>query len=105
MGGNEMTEDRGRLRVLFLMSAAGLMALLLLGRLAFWQVVDHSKIVLLANRQHQVTFRLPAHRGKILDRNGQLLAADVPVYNVVAAPDLIPAAQRAGVARALAPLL
>ena len=92
MGGSEMSEERGRLRVFFLMSAAGLMALLLFSRLIFWQVVDHQRIQLMANQQHQVTFKLPANRGRILDRNGQLLATDVPVYNVVAAPDLVPAA-------------
>jgi len=91
--------------VFFLMAAAAAMALLLTARLAFWQVLDHQHITMLANEQHQVTFKLPAHRGRILDRNGQILATDVPVYNVVAAPDLVTAAARPSVARALAPLL
>jgi cell division protein FtsI/penicillin-binding protein 2 len=100
-----VSTDRGRLRVLFLMAAAGLLAALLVARLAYWQVLEHRRIALLAAKQHQVTFKLPAHRGKVLDRNGQLLATDTPVYNVVAAPDQIRSLDRPAIARALAPIL
>ena len=100
-----MTEDRGRLRILWLMAAAALLAAVLVGRLAYWQVVEHSHIVALAAEQHQVTFTIPASRGRILDRGQQLLASDTPVYDVVAAPNLIPASQRAQTAAVLAPLL
>jgi stage V sporulation protein D (sporulation-specific penicillin-binding protein) len=100
-----MTEDRGRLRILWLMAAAALLAAVLVGRLAYWQVVQHGHIVALAAEQHQVTFPLPASRGRILDRGQQLLASDTPVYDVVAAPNLIPADRRAETAGILAPLL
>ena len=100
-----MTEDRGRLRILWLMAAAATLAAVLLGRLAYWQVVQHGHIVALAAEQRQVTFTLPASRGRILDRGQQLLASDTPVYDVVAAPTLIPADRRAATAAILAPLL
>jgi cell division protein FtsI/penicillin-binding protein 2 len=100
-----MTQDRGRLRVLWLMGIAALLAAVLVGKLVYWQLLEHQKIALLAARQHQVTFKLPAQRGKIFDRSGQLLATDTPVSNVVADPSLISAAGRTHVAEILAPLL
>ncbi|HEY8740760.1 MAG TPA: penicillin-binding protein 2 [Candidatus Dormibacteraeota bacterium] len=100
-----MTEERGRLRIFWLMAAAALLAAVLVGRLAYWQVAQHDHIVALAAEQNQVTFSLPASRGRILDRNQQLLASDTPVYDVVAAPNLVPATRRSATAAALAPLL
>ena len=100
-----MTEARGRLRIFWLMAAASLLALVLTGRLAYWQVVQHDHIVALANEQRDVTYTLPATRGQILDRGGQLLASDTAVYDVVGAPNLVPVARRPEVAAALAPLI
>ncbi|MEA2682693.1 MAG: hypothetical protein QOK05_1021 [Chloroflexota bacterium] len=100
-----MTEERGRLRILWLMAAAALLAAVLVARLAYWQVAQHDHIVALAAEQHEVTVKLPADRGSILDRNHQLLAGDIPVYDVVAAPNLITVARRQPTAQALAPIL
>jgi cell division protein FtsI/penicillin-binding protein 2 len=100
-----VTEDRGRLRVIWLMAAAGLLAAVLVGKLVYWQVLQHQRITLMAARQHRVTFKLPAQRGKIIDRSGQLLATDTPVANVVADPSLIAVPARPGIAASLAPLL
>lgn len=87
------------------MGMAAVLAAVLLGKLVYWQVVEHQKISLLAAKQHQVTFKLPSQRGKIFDRSGQLLATDTPVANVVADPSLIPRAARSQIAGSLAPLL
>src|ERR1700682_3332035 len=100
-----MTEDRGRLRVIWWMGCAAVLAAVLVGKLVYWQVVEHKRISLLAPRQHQVTFKLPSQRGRIFDRNGQLIATDTPVANVVADPSLIPATARPRVAAGLAPVL
>jgi cell division protein FtsI/penicillin-binding protein 2 len=100
-----VTEDRGRLRVIWLMAGAGLLAAALVAKLVYWQVLEHKRITLLAARQHQVTFKLPAQRGKIIDRSGQLLATDTPVANVVADPSLIAASTRPRIAASLAPVL
>ena len=48
-----MTEDRGRLRVIWLMAAAGLLAAVLVAKLVYWQVLEHRQITLLAARQHR----------------------------------------------------
>src|SRR5258708_2823094 len=87
------------------MALAGVLAGILVGKLVYWQLVEHQKISLLAARQHQVTFKLPAQRGRIFDRNGQLLATDTPVANVVADPSLIVETTRPHVAAALSSLL
>jgi cell division protein FtsI/penicillin-binding protein 2 len=87
------------------MAAASLLALVLVGRLTYWQVVQHDHIVALANEQRDVTYVLPATRGQVLDRSGQLLASDTAVYDVVGAPNLVPVAKRPDVAAALAPLI
>jgi cell division protein FtsI/penicillin-binding protein 2 len=100
-----MTEDRGRLRVIWLMGIAVVLAVVLVGKLVYWQVLEHKRISLLAARQHQVTFKLPSQRGRILDRSGQLIATDTPVANVVADPSLITASARPKVAASLAPVL
>jgi cell division protein FtsI/penicillin-binding protein 2 len=100
-----MSEERGRLRILWLMAAAALLAAVLVARLVYWQVAQHDHIVALAAEQHEVTVKLPANRGSILDRNHQLLASDIPVYDVVAAPNLITATRRPATAAALAPVL
>jgi cell division protein FtsI/penicillin-binding protein 2 len=100
-----MSEDRGRLRVIWLMGFATVLAAVLVGKLVYWQVLEHKRISLLAARQHQVTFKLPSQRGRIFDRGGQLIATDTPVANVVADPSLIPVRDRPRVAAGLAPLL
>src|SRR5258708_15955070 len=87
------------------MALAGVLASVLIGKLVYWQLLEHQKISLLAARQHQVTFKLPAQRGRIFDRNGQLLATDTPVANVVADPSLIVETTRPHVAAALSSLL
>src|SRR5258708_3293540 len=87
------------------MALAGVLAGILVGKLVYWQLVEHQKISLLAARQHQFTFKLPAQRGRIFDRNGQLLATDTPVANVVADPSLIAQSARPQAAATLSPLL
>jgi cell division protein FtsI/penicillin-binding protein 2 len=97
--------ERGRLRVVVLMFAAGALAVVLVGRLLYWQVAQHTHLALVAERLHQATVVLPATRGSILDRAGNPLAFDTPVYDVFAVPDQIPAESRVTEAQKLAPLL
>src|SRR6266702_1942527 len=79
--------------------------LVLLGRLAYWQVWRHSDMARLAAAYHDDTITLPAVRGNILDRNGALLVTNTPVFSVFASPDLLSAAERTDVSTRLAPLL
>jgi cell division protein FtsI/penicillin-binding protein 2 len=79
--------------------------LVLLGRLAYWQVWRHSDMARLAATYHDDTITLAAARGNILDRNGALLVTNTPVYSIFASPDQITGAERNGIAAKLAPLL
>src|SRR5438309_1104265 len=79
--------------------------LVLLGRLAYWQVWRHSDMARLAAAYHDDTITLPAVRGNILDRNGALLVTNTPVFSIFASPDLLSAAERTEVSTRLAPLL
>jgi len=94
-----------RSRILTLLALVLTAYLVLLGRLVYWQVVRHSDMARLAAVYHDDTITLPAVRGNILDRNGNLLVTNTPVFSIFASPDQIPAAERKNVAARLAPLL
>jgi cell division protein FtsI/penicillin-binding protein 2 len=73
-------------------------------RLVDLQVWRHDELAALAEKSAQEEIPQPAHRGDILDANGNALATSVPVETVCADPALI-GNQQAVVARSLAPLL
>jgi cell division protein FtsI/penicillin-binding protein 2 len=79
--------------------------LVLLGRLAYWQVWRHSDMARLAATYHDDTITLAAVRGNILDRNGALLVTNTPVFSIFASPDQITGAERKDIAAKLAPVL
>src|SRR6202165_3032819 len=79
--------------------------LVLLGRLAYWQVWRHSDMARLAATYHDDTITLPAVRGNILDRNGALLVTNTPVFSIFASPDQISGTERKDIAAKLAPVL
>lgn len=96
-------EPRGRILTLmaFVLSAY----LVLLGRLAYWQVLRHDDLSRMAAAYHDDTIKLPAVRGDIVDRNGALLVTNTPVFSVFASPDQISPSDRQGIANRLAPVL
>src|SRR5258708_18011692 len=73
-------------------------------RLADVQLRQGPHLAAMAADQHAYEITLQAHRGRILDRNGRLLASDTPVYSVFADPGVIAPHQRAHVAAHLAPI-
>jgi cell division protein FtsI/penicillin-binding protein 2 len=79
--------------------------LILLGRLVYWQVGRHDDMARLAAVYHDDTITLPAVRGNILDRNGNLLVTNTAVFSIFASPDQISAAERKDIAARLAPVL
>ena len=98
------TDSRRRLLVvlvgLVVISAA------LIGRLAFWQVVQHDRLAGLAEQQTVVRMERPSHRGTIYDRTGTVvLASTVDRSRLVAAPKQLSVEKRASVAAALVTLL
>jgi len=94
-----------RSRILTLMALVLCAYLVLLGRLAYWQVWRHSDMARLAATYHDDTITLPAVRGNILDRNGALLVTNTPVFSIFASPDQITAGERNDIAAKLAPVL
>ena len=103
MRGTQELEPRSR--ILTLMALVLCAYLVLLGRLAYWQVWRHSDMARLAATYHDDTITLAAARGNILDRNGALLVTNTPVYSIFASPDQITGAERNDIAAKLAPVL
>jgi cell division protein FtsI/penicillin-binding protein 2 len=94
-----------RLRGMWLLLAFAAMALLLTARLFDVQVRQGPELRARAAASHELKVTLRAHRGRIFDRDGRLLASDVPVYDVFADPGLIPPSSRHDVALKIAPVL
>ena len=69
------------------------LAILLLGHLFQVQVGEHTALAAAAAKEDNMSFVLPAHRGEILDSNGQVLVGTVPTYSVYVDPALIRADQ------------
>jgi cell division protein FtsI (penicillin-binding protein 3) len=92
------TDSRVRLLALLCVFLVG--ALALGARSAYWQVVDHQRLVAEAADQTSVTIDTPSQRGDIFDRTGTVvLATTVQRERLVAAPDqLTPDQRRATVA-------
>jgi cell division protein FtsI (penicillin-binding protein 3) len=68
------------------MIASGVVGIIFTGfsaRLIDLQVVKHEEYTKLAAQKHSIRLTVPAHRGMILDRNGEILAANIPVRKVV----------------------
>ena len=68
------------------MIASGVVGLIFTGfsaRLIELQVVKHEEYTKLAAQKHSIRLTVPAHRGMILDRNGEILAANIPMRKVV----------------------
>ncbi len=95
-----------RLRLLALLCVFLVGSLALVARSAYWQVVDHQRLVSEAANQTTITIETPSQRGDIYDRTGTVvLATTVQRERLVAAPDqLTPDLRRATVAE-LAQLL
>lgn len=74
-------------------------------RLAYWQVIEHSRLTQRAQAQYRQVVELPATRGVILDRNLTQLVVNTTVYSAFVSPDQVSAAQRDLVATGLASVL
>ncbi|WP_324683432.1 penicillin-binding transpeptidase domain-containing protein [Bibersteinia trehalosi] len=64
----------------------GLMAVGLLAQSFYLQVVDSERLIEEANKRSIRTEQLPFTRGKILDRNGQILSVGVPMHSITMDP-------------------
>lgn len=88
-----VAHTRVRSVVLLLAFACG--ALALEGRILYLQLVDHDFLSSQGDDRHIRTVQIAAHRGPIVDRNGELLAVSTPVDSIWANPaELRPALDR-----------
>ncbi len=67
--------------VTILLCVAGLIA-----RLVFLQITEHQSYLTLANKNQVATEPIPAARGLIYDRNGVILANNIPIYSLEVIP-------------------
>jgi cell division protein FtsI/penicillin-binding protein 2 len=81
------------------------MAITLCARLVDVQLRQHADLTAKATALHQKSVTIPATRGRILDSTGRVLVSNRTIYDVYADPGLIAVANRADVARQLAPVL
>lgn len=77
-------------RVMVMMVIIVLLAILLVWRLAYLQLGRHQLYTTLARQNQMSLMPVEPKRGLIYDRNGVLLAENVPVYNLVVTPTRVP---------------
>ncbi len=73
-------------RVKFMIGAIGLGFAVLIGRAAYIQIIHTDFYLQQGANRYERRIELPASRGRILDRHGDLLASSVPVPSFWAAP-------------------
>jgi len=78
-----------RWRIIAMMAILSAGALILVGQLVRWQVLEHETFLALAEEEHQAEATIRPHRGAIYDRNGFLMAADAFQYAISASPPMI----------------
>ncbi len=71
----DLQRARHRQMFVFVLVCGGM--LLLLGRLYYWQVLNHPRLSQLATDEHTKNLPLPAPRGLIFDTQGHILATNV----------------------------
>jgi cell division protein FtsI/penicillin-binding protein 2 len=103
--GSSTRADSTRLRILWLLAIAMLLASTIWVRLAYWQVLQHQWLSQLAAAYHVATITLPAVRGEIYDRDLRPLAVNTAVYDVTLAPTEVGPPDRDRVADGLASVL
>ena len=103
--GGRTRAEASRLRVLWLLAGAMLLASAIWVRLAYWQVMQHGHLVELADAQHVAELQLPAVRGTISDSQGRPLALNTNVYDITLSPQMVVPSKRDDVANGTAAVL
>ena len=93
-------------RLLAVLAVFVLVSVSLVGRLAWWQVIQHDQLAAAARAQISLRYEQPSRRGTIYDRSGTVvLATTVDRYRLAATPADLAPTRRAEVADALIALL
>jgi len=81
-------------RLIFAALFAGLLFLIVMVRLSVLQVVEHEHFNSLADRNRVDIGPLPPQRGLIYDRNGVILAENIPAFTLEITPENVPDIER-----------
>lgn len=84
-----MFQDNYKRRVLFIFVVVVLLFVIILIRIFYLQVVNHDKLNTLANDLWSRNLPILADRGRILDRNGEVLADNITTTSLVVVPNQI----------------
>jgi cell division protein FtsI (penicillin-binding protein 3) len=88
-----------RPRLVSLIAIFGIVAIALVGRLAYWQLGERDRLVALARTQLERSVLEPSQRGAIYDRTGTVVLATTVYRDLLwATPSVIPEVERSGVA-------
>ncbi len=79
-----------RSRVLIFAALFGLLTVVLIGRLAYLQIIQHTHYTTLSDQNQLALIPIEPNRGLIYDRNGVLLAENIPTFSLDIIPDRIP---------------
>jgi penicillin-binding protein 2 len=76
-------------RTMVLLALGGVLCLVLFGRLLYLQVIEHEHYRTLSEDNRVKLQAIPPNRGLIYDRNGMLLAENLPSYRLEITPEQI----------------
>jgi len=77
-------------RLIFSVIFTGLLFTIIMIRLVFLQVLEHEHFDSLSNRNRVDIEPLPPQRGLIYDRNGVVLAENIPTFSLELVPENVP---------------
>lgn len=76
-------------RIFILVGFILIASAILIGRLFFLQVSDHALYTTLSNQNQMSLIPVEPNRGLIMDRNGVMLAENIPIFSLIVTPDRI----------------
>lgn len=80
---------KGRWRINLLFIFLCLFGLLVIQRLFYWQIIKSEELAEAAERQHWISFEIPAKRGEIFSADGFPLVSNEKVYLIYGEPNKI----------------
>lgn len=95
--------SRGRLWVVYL--AVTLIFILIVYQLVQLTVIRQDSLLEAADKQHQMTIKIPPLRGPILDRNGKELGTNLKLPSIYAVPRVLTDDQKSELIEKLIPIL
>lgn len=81
----KITNQRILIGLLFI----GTLIIVLLARIAYLQIIDYQKYMMLSNHNQLRLVPLPPARGLIYDRQGKLIAHNIPAFHLAIIPELV----------------